>query len=124
MTAKSKLSDKTRNEPCPCGTGLKQKYCHGDPKKLYACNKVAQLYMMQLIIEERKKRGLEPYNFTCEKCGKGTDKPIQSKLNKRVLLCPNEECGGSVKRNEKQKPEKDAAVKDEKKSEGGIILES
>jgi hypothetical protein len=126
MAVKSKLSDRTRNELCPCGSELKQKHCHNDPKKLYACNKVAQLYMMELITEERKKRGLDPYNFTCDKCGKGTDNPVKSKVNERILLCPIEECGGTVKVNEKPKPEskKDDTVKDKKVSKGGIILET
>ena len=57
---KSQLSDKNRNQPCPCKSGLKQKHCHGDIKKLQVCNQVAQLYMSELIEEERKKRGLEP----------------------------------------------------------------
>lgn len=115
MAIKTGLSDKTRNELCPCKSGLKQKYCHNDPKKLQACNQIAQLYMLKLISEERKKRGIEPYNFTCEKCGKGTDQPRQSAIDTRVLLCPDEDCGGTMTKNEKPKPED----KQEKKS---IIL--
>lgn len=119
MGIKTGLSDKTRNELCPCGSKLKQKDCHGDPQKLQACNQIAQMYMMKLITEERKKHGLEPYNFTCEKCGKGTDQPLHSKIDKYVLLCPDYEgCGGVVKKNEKSKPED----KQEKKS--SIILEA
>ena len=57
---KSQLSSKNRNQPCPCKSGLKQKHCHGDIKKLQTCNRVAQFYMSELIEEERKKRGLEP----------------------------------------------------------------
>ena len=119
MAIKAELSDKTRNQPCKCGSELKAKFCHLDPKKLQACNQIAQMYMIKLIIEERKKRGLEPYNFTCEKCGKGTDQPIQSEIDKRVLLCPDEDCGGTVKKNEK--PEDKLETKQEKKS---IILEA
>lgn len=101
-----------RNEPCPCGSEVKHKYCHGDPKKLQMCNAVANMYMSKLIVEERKKRGLAPYVFICEKCGKGTDKPKLSELAKNVLLCPNEECGGVVKVNEKsqQEPEKKSNI--------------
>lgn len=118
MAIKTGLSDKTRNEPCLCKSGLKQKHCHGDPKKLQACNQIAQMYMMKLIMEERKKRGLEPYNFTCEKCGKGTDQPKQSTIAGGGLICPDEGCGGIVKKNEKLKPEQ----KQEKKN--SIILEA
>lgn len=117
MGIKTGLSDKTRNDPCPCKSGLKQKHCHGDPKKLQACNQIAQMYMMKLIMEERKKRGLEPYLYTCTTCGKGTDKPMPSELAKSVLLCPDEACCGTVKKNEKPEPEQ----KQEKKS--SIILE-
>ena len=102
MTIKNKLSDRDRNQLCPCGSGLRQKFCHNDPIKLQQCNRIAQLYMVKLIVEERKKRGLEPYNFTCEKCGKGTDRPVQSKLAQHVLLCPDEDCSGAVK--ERAKP--------------------
>ena len=119
MGIKTGLSNKTRNDPCPCKSGLKQKHCHSDLKKLQACNQIAQMYMIKLIIEERKRRGLEPYNFMCEKCGKGTDQPIQSEIDKRVLLCPDEDCGGTVKKNEK--PEDKSETKQEKKS---IILEA
>ena len=118
MAVNSKLSDKTRNELCPCGSQLKQKHCHNDPKKLQICNQVAQMWMIRLIKEERKRRGIEPYDFTCEKCGMGIDQPRQSEIDKRVLLCPDEGCGGTVKQNEKPKPED----KQEKKS--NIILEA
>jgi hypothetical protein len=120
MSINSKLSDKTRNELCPCGSELKQKHCHGDPKKLQMCNKIAQFYMMKLIMEERKKRGLEPYAFTCEKCGKGTDQPRPSEISEHVLLCPDEDCGGTVKQNEKPKPED----KPEPEKKSSIILEA
>ena len=94
-----------RNDLCPCGSELKAKFCHQDHEKMRACNAVANMYMARLISEERKKRGLDPYVFVCEKCGKGTDKPKPSELIKNVLLCPNEECGGIVKVNEKPKSE-------------------
>lgn len=100
MAIKSKLDNATRNQPCPCGSELKQKYCHDDPKKLQICNQVAQLYMIKLIGEERKKRGIVPYDFTCEKCGKGTDQPRRSEIDKRVLMCPDDSCCGTMKKNE------------------------
>lgn len=120
MGVKTGLSNKTRNELCPCGSELKQKHCHGDPKKLQACNQIAQYYMIKLIREERKKRELESYDFTCEKCGKGTDQPRQSTIAGGGLVCPDEACGGVVV-SEPKAVEDVPANKQEKKS---IILEA
>jgi len=47
-----------RNEMCPCGSGLKFKYCHGDSTKLEACSYAAKYRMAELIVEEKIKRGL------------------------------------------------------------------
>ena len=80
MAIKSKISDKDRNVLCPCGSGLKAKWCHADPIKLQLCNRVAQMYMMRLIQEERKKKGIDPYMFTCNNCGQGTDQPEISQI--------------------------------------------
>lgn len=118
MTIKSKLSDKDRNQPCPCGSELKQKNCHNDLVKLQLCNKVAQMYMMRLIQEERKKRGIDPYMYTCNSCGQGTDQPeTQTTIatTTPILTCPS--CGNIVTKNE---PEK----KEETEPESKIILES
>lgn len=95
MTVKSNLSDKDRNQLCPCGSLLKQKNCHNDPIKLQLCNKVARLYMMRLIQEERKKKGIDPYMFTCNNCGQGTDQPEASQIATAVptFKCPK--CGST-----------------------------
>lgn len=45
-----------RNEPCPCGSGLKFKHCHGDPLKQAICNRAANEKMVELIREEQKKK--------------------------------------------------------------------
>ena len=100
MAIKSNIPDSMRNQPCPCGSGLKAKHCHADPNKLEACNRVAQIYMMKLIAQERKKCGIDPYKYICEKCGKGTDAPVQSQISKTTLMCPDKNCGGIVKINE------------------------
>lgn len=45
-----------RNDLCPCKSGLKFKYCHGDPGKMAACDRVAFEHMSLLIIREQHKR--------------------------------------------------------------------
>jgi len=47
-----------RNEPCPCGSGLKHKFCHGDFLKQEVCNRVANETMVRLIYDEKIKKGL------------------------------------------------------------------
>ena len=47
-----------RNEPCPCGSGLKFKHCHGDPGKTAICEAVVREHMLILIKQEQLKRGL------------------------------------------------------------------
>ena len=124
MTIKNKLSDRDRNQLCPCGMGLKQKDCHGDPVKLQLCNKVAQMYMMRLIQEERKKKGLDPYMYTCKKCGHGTDKPDASDIVTATptLMCPT--CGSTdLKKYVPPEPEPEKKEKEEKLP-GKIILEA
>jgi len=37
-----------RNEPCPCGSGLKYKYCHGDVIKIQETAHAAKLRMAEL----------------------------------------------------------------------------
>jgi len=95
MTIKTDLKDVDRNQLCPCGSLLKQKYCHGDPVKLQLCNNVARRYMLHLILEERKKHGIDPYAFTCKGCGKGTDNPEVSQIATATptFKCP--ECGST-----------------------------
>ena len=122
MTIKNNLSDKTRNELCPCGSGLKGKFCHGDPIKLQLCNRVAQMYMMRLIQEERKKRGLDPYMYTCNNCGQGTDKPEKSEIATAIptFKCPA--CGSTdLKKYMPPEPEKEEEIEEKNKS---IILEA
>ena len=38
-----------RNEPCPCGSGLEFKKCHGDPAKLAAVRHIANEAMLIMI---------------------------------------------------------------------------
>lgn len=76
-----------RNEPCPCGSGLKFKFCHGDPTKQEMCNRVANEKMVWLIREEQKKRGLIPYDWKCNNCNYGFDEPKHGQTSD-LPLCP------------------------------------
>lgn len=58
MGIKFKGPEPKRNEPCPCDSGLKAKYCHLDPGKQAACDRVAFEHMSLLIIREQHKRGI------------------------------------------------------------------
>ena len=80
-----------RNQPCICKSGLKTKYCHGDLVKRGICNQVAKEKMVELIIEERKNRGLHECKYTCDKCGAKFDEPAYSELAAAVMKCPT--CG-------------------------------
>ena len=56
MGIKFKGPEPKRNEPCPCHSGLKAKYCHLDLGKMAACDRVAFEHMSLLIIKEQHKR--------------------------------------------------------------------
>ena len=58
-----------RNELCPCESGLKFKYCHGDPLKQAVCERIAGEAMVQLILEEKRKKGI-PIEYVCPDCNK------------------------------------------------------
>ena len=45
-----------RNELCPCNSGLKFKWCHGDMNKMLACDKAAFELMARLVAREQHKR--------------------------------------------------------------------
>lgn len=76
-----------RNDPCPCGSKVKYKHCHGDPIKQMLCNRVANEHMAHLVVQEQKKRGIVPYNYKCESCGHDFDKPMLGQLSD-LPLCP------------------------------------
>ena len=70
MGIKFKGPEPKRNEPCPCHSGLKAKYCHLDPGKMAACDRVAFEHMSLLIIKEQHKRKIisdEQYKAFMEK---------------------------------------------------------
>jgi len=47
-----------RNDLCPCKSGLKFKYCHGDVVKVDLARHAMNYRMAELIVEEKIKRGL------------------------------------------------------------------
>lgn len=75
--------------PCPCGSDLKFGDCHGDMKKLQAVKKLSDAFMVQLIRRERMEQGLEPFPFTCNKCGKGFVRAKESTIVPGALICPH-----------------------------------
>lgn len=58
MTINLKGKEPGRNQPCPCGSQLKYKWCHGDPGKKAACDRVVGELMSRLIVREWLKRGM------------------------------------------------------------------
>jgi len=77
-----------RNSPCPCGSGLKFKWCHGDLGKQAICNRLVNEKMVQLIREEQKRRGLVPRNYRCQNCGHTFDEPGTSTFVPNREICP------------------------------------
>ncbi len=47
-----------RNDPCPCGSELKFKRCHGDHGKRAVCEAAMRETMVRLIMIEKHKRGM------------------------------------------------------------------
>ena len=47
-----------RNELCPCNSGLRFKWCHGDSGKAAACDRVAFEHMSKLVAREQHKHGI------------------------------------------------------------------
>lgn len=45
-----------RGDPCPCGSELKFRNCHGDGGKQAACDRIAFEHMSKLIMREKHKR--------------------------------------------------------------------
>lgn len=107
-----------RNEPCPCGSGLKYKHCHGNQKKLELTQRFAAAFFNNLIHDERMKHGLEPWPFTCNSCGKGFRRP---KMAERAIITPGTDgetfvpacphCGSTnITKNESPKPEAEPKI--------------
>ena len=82
-----------RNEPCPCNSGLKYKHCHGDQAKVQAVQQFAARLMLNLIQDERMRKGIIPFPFICNGCGKGFKKPKKSTISPGMPMCP--ECNNT-----------------------------
>ncbi|KKN41766.1 hypothetical protein LCGC14_0720070 [marine sediment metagenome] len=94
-----------RNELCKCRSGLKFKYCHGDPEKKMLCERGMAEIMFRLIMRERYKRKLiteEEYN---KFLGKGllaagrtvTDKDVDEAFDQMGLKrCATPLCGTPI----------------------------
>jgi len=82
-----------RNEKCPCGSGLKYKFCHGDIVKQEMARDAANRAMAILVNEEMKRKGLLPYRYTCNSCNANFGVPKESKIIKGTLICP--ECNST-----------------------------
>lgn len=91
LKLKNNTLEPGRNELCVCGSGLKFKFCHGDPGKRAVCSRVAQEKMLHLIMDEKHRRGLlsiDEYNAFLNHCnpeippepvsGRDVDKLIDS----------------------------------------------
>ncbi len=87
-----------RNEPCPCGSRLKYKHCHGDDLKIETAKRIANQVFTQLVMREQVKRGICP-NPECDgtledgKCTKCTfvvpeQSPVIATPAKNIII-PN-----------------------------------
>jgi len=78
-----------RSDPCPCKSGLKFKWCHGDGGKQAACDRVAFEHMTLLITREQHKRGIisdDYFNeFMARYDPKVTKKPVTEKDVDEIL---------------------------------------
>ena len=66
-----------RNDLCPCKSGLKYKYCHGDESKKAVCNRIVMEIMLRMIMREKHKRGLMTDEQYTEFTNKGRELPEQ-----------------------------------------------
>jgi len=98
-----------RNDLCPCNSGLKFKFCHGDPGKIAACERVAFEHMALLVAREQHKHGIisdDYYNeFIARYNPKIAKKPVTEKdVNELIAstgLTRCASCGTPIPDNEK-----------------------
>ena len=95
-----------RNDLCPCGSGLKHKYCHGDSGKVALCNRIVGEFMSRLIQKERHDRGIstdEEYQEFLDICNPKmlpkvvTEHDVDEILDKANLKrCAGALCGAPI----------------------------
>jgi len=75
--AQRQVREPDRNDPCPCGSGLKFKRCHGDPALRQTAQRIANHMITLLIVERSHEAGLANANETIE----AIDKLVKSANN-------------------------------------------
>ena len=68
---------------------MKWKDCHGSAEKRQIVQRFANAFMAQLIRKTKMEKGMIPYPFTCQTCGKGFEQPKPSKIAPGRGLCPH-----------------------------------
>ena len=91
-----------RNEPCPCGSKLKFKRCHGDVLKQEVCNHVANEKMVQLIRREQHKKIIVLQQKDCDICDR-SGKVDGLKCLKCQFITDDERCAEIYNRKTKEK---------------------
>jgi len=64
--AQRQSKEPDRNGPCPCGSGLKFKKCHGDSVLRQTAQRIANHMITLLIVERSHEAGLANANETIE----------------------------------------------------------
>jgi len=72
--------DPGKNKPCPCGSELKFKHCHGDPTKRRVCEAVMEETMIRLIMQTKFNKGM----ITEEELRSTIDPPKQDPVIENV----------------------------------------
>ena len=91
-----------RNELCKCKSGLKFKYCHGDPEKKMLCERGMAEIMFRLVMREKCKRKLiteEEYQTFLNKNKSNivTDKDVDEAFDQMGLKrCATPLCGTPI----------------------------
>ncbi len=73
-----------RNELCPCQSGLKHKNCHGDQVKMMQCKVAANERMIELIQEEKIRRGIIVIDEDAVKVDDGAVKEAYDQATEKV----------------------------------------
>jgi hypothetical protein len=88
-----------RNELCKCGSGLKFKWCHGDPSKTAVLERIVQEAMERMIMDEKHRRKLitdQEYNTFLKKRSPDAIRPpvTQSDIQDALTAVGLKRCSG------------------------------